>query len=61
MCVLATHDDAHVPIINTMFLISDIIDGGQKAVRSDYDKKTIAGAILDTLVGNLRRNTALFL
>ena len=48
-----------LPIINTMFLISDIIDGGQKAVRSDYDKKTIAGAILDTLVGNLRRNTAL--
>jgi len=48
-----------LPMINTMFLISDIIDGGQKAVRSDYDKKTIAGAILDTLVGNLRRNTSL--
>ena len=48
-----------LPIVNTMFLISDIIDSGQTAVRSDYDKKKIAGAILDVLVGNIVRNTSL--
>ena len=48
-----------LPIVNTMFLISDIIDSGQTAMRSDYDKKKIAGAILDVLVGNIVRNTSL--
>jgi len=48
-----------LPIVNTMFLISDIIDSGQTAVRSNYDKKKIAGAILDVLVGNIVRNTSL--
>ena len=47
------------PVISTMFLIADIVEASQMAMRSDADNKTIRDAIIGVLAGSLERKTAL--
>ena len=47
------------PVISTMFLIADIVEASQMAMRSDFDNKTIRDAIIGVLAGSLERKTAL--
>ena len=47
------------PVISTLFLIADIVEASQMAMRSDADNKTIRDAIIGVLAGSLERKTAL--